>query len=62
MSVLDGKTTLFCGGLSPEVTLEVLDPAFIPFGELVKIQVHLLESSCSISCLTIQLKQGNIKD
>ena len=40
-AVVNGKTTLFCGGLSPEVDAACLDQVFIPFGDIVKIQLPL---------------------
>ncbi|KAJ3305656.1 hypothetical protein HDV03_001301 [Kappamyces sp. JEL0829] len=41
MSVVNPKTTLFCGGLHESVDEAMLSSAFIPFGELVKIQLPL---------------------
>jgi RNA recognition motif-containing protein len=31
------KSTIYVGGLAPEVTLQILSAAFIPFGELVDV-------------------------
>jgi peptidyl-prolyl isomerase E (cyclophilin E) len=38
-SVVNAKCTLFCGGLIPSVTEELVQAAFIPFGDIVKIQM-----------------------
>lgn len=40
-SVINGKSTLFCGGLSVGVDEELVSSIFIPFGDLVKIQIPL---------------------
>jgi peptidyl-prolyl isomerase E (cyclophilin E) len=44
MSVTNPKTTLFVGGLLPSVTEELLHNAFIPFGDIIKIQIPLTEA------------------
>jgi peptidyl-prolyl isomerase E (cyclophilin E) len=44
MSVQNPKTTLFVGGLLPSTTEELLNNAFIPFGDIVKIQIPLTDS------------------
>ncbi|KAI8903814.1 peptidyl-prolyl cis-trans isomerase E [Gorgonomyces haynaldii] len=41
MSVTNSKTTLFVGGLVPEVTTEILHAAFIPFGDIVRVQLAM---------------------
>jgi peptidyl-prolyl isomerase E (cyclophilin E) len=40
-SVINPKTTLFCGGLHEKVNEAILSSAFIPFGDLVQIQMPL---------------------
>jgi peptidyl-prolyl isomerase E (cyclophilin E) len=39
MSVINQKTTLFVGGLTSQATESILHAAFIPFGDIVKIQI-----------------------
>ncbi|KAJ3321674.1 hypothetical protein HDV06_003967 [Boothiomyces sp. JEL0866] len=41
MSVTNPKTTLFVGGLLPEITPQILRTAFIPFGDILSIQMPL---------------------
>lgn len=43
MSVVNAKTTLFVGGLLPEITPETIQNAFIPFGDILKIQMPTTE-------------------
>jgi peptidyl-prolyl isomerase E (cyclophilin E) len=44
MSVTNPKTTLFVGGILPSTTEQLLNDAFIPFGDIVKIQIPLTEA------------------
>lgn len=37
--VRNGKSTLFCGGLTEEAEEEIIVNAFIPFGEVLKVQL-----------------------
>lgn len=41
MAVTNAKTTLFVGGLLPGVDEQLVTSAFIPFGDIVKVQLPL---------------------
>jgi RNA recognition motif-containing protein len=45
MSVSNPKTTLFVGGLLPDITSDIINAAFIPFGDIMKIQLPQNEQS-----------------
>jgi peptidyl-prolyl isomerase E (cyclophilin E) len=44
MSVSNPKTTVFVGGLLPEISVELIQAAFIPFGDILKVQMPMNES------------------